>query len=283
MKPTLIGIGVQKCATSWAHAALGAHPQITASEPKEIDYFSYRFDHGHRWYEAHFTTATPHRFEISPSYFHDPRAPQRLAAYAPGIRLLVLLRCPVDRAFSNHLHEIAKGHIPAIPFEDGLANNPAYVEQGLYHTHLSRWFAAFPADRIHVAFAEDTARDPQGQACALYRFLGLAPPPARAVVAERRNRSDQPRSATVRSILRSGGAMLRRAGLEEELARIKKLPPVRAALNANSIDIRSRIPPMHPATRARLEHLFAPELAALPALIGRPLPFAARTDLPEPV
>ncbi|MEO0913269.1 MAG: sulfotransferase, partial [Pseudomonadota bacterium] len=120
MKPTLIGIGAQKCASSWAHTALGAHPDITGSDPKEIDYFSYYFDRGHAWYEAHFPEGTAHRFEISPSYFHDPRAPERLAAYAPEAKILVLLRDPVERAFSNHLHEVAKGHIPAIPFAEGL-------------------------------------------------------------------------------------------------------------------------------------------------------------------
>ena len=60
MRPSVIGIGAQKCASSWVHSVLGAHPQIAVSEPKEVDFFSYHFDRGYRWYEGHFggTAAT---------------------------------------------------------------------------------------------------------------------------------------------------------------------------------------------------------------------------------
>ena len=62
--PTMIGIGAQKCASSWVHAALGVHPQIGVSEPKEVDFFSYYYDRGYQWYETHFAhaVARPVRF-----------------------------------------------------------------------------------------------------------------------------------------------------------------------------------------------------------------------------
>ncbi len=277
MKPTLIGIGVQKCASSWAHTALGTHPEIAASNPKEIDYFSYYFDRGHAWYERHFKSAhTDHRFEISPSYFHDPRTPARIRTYASDMRILVLLRDPVERAFSNHLHEIVKGHIPAIPFAEGLPNNPAYIEQGRYGTHLARWLEAFPKEQIHIAFAEDVAIAPQEAAKALYRFLGVAPATECTVLNERRNTSDQARMPAIRNALRTGGSMLRRVGMEEELAKFKALPPVRAVLEANSVNLRAKIPEMDTQSRAKLDAVFAPELHHLAALLGRTnLPWAS--------
>ena len=60
----MIGIGAQKCASSWVHAALGVHPQIGVSEPKEVDFFSYYYDRGYQWYETHFAhaVARPVRF-----------------------------------------------------------------------------------------------------------------------------------------------------------------------------------------------------------------------------
>lgn len=281
MRPTIIGIGAQKCASSWLHAIAGSHPEIAVSTPKEVDFFSYFFDHGYRWYEEHFPDAPGARmaFESSPSYFHDPRAPERARDYAraraPNLKVLALLRDPVARAFSNHLHEIIKGHIPACPFETGLENNPSYVEQSLYATHLSRWFDAFPRSHVKVMFAEDIAADPGGAAASVFTFLGVDPGHESAILHERRNESDRARFPLLRRTLRGGGDWMRRRGLEPMLARVKAQPVVARALSANSVPVRHEIPPMRPETRAALTERFAPEVAALGQLLGRDVPWDA--------
>jgi hypothetical protein len=272
MRPGAIGIGGQKCMTSWIHALAAAHPGITASQPKEVDFFSYHFDRGYQWYERHFRPgagAPAVGFECSPSYFHDPRAPARAAAYHPGLQIVVLLRDPVARAYSNHLHEIAKGHIAPCSFADGLANNPAYVEQGRYATHLGRWLDRFPRTRVLCLIAEEVARDPQAAARRFYGFLGVDPGHRPGVLDERRNDSDRARSELLRWTLRAGGDALRRAGLEEPLLRLKQVPGISAALRLNSIALRDEIPPMTASDTGRLAAIFAPEVERLAALIGR--------------
>ncbi|MEM9196991.1 MAG: sulfotransferase domain-containing protein [Pseudomonadota bacterium] len=276
--PGLIGIGAQKCASSWVHAALGGHPAIGVSSPKEIDFFSYYFDRGRAWYEAHFAqlSAFELRAEVSPSYFHDPRSPSRLADWDPEIRVVAVLRDPVERAYSNHLHEVIKGHVRPCTFEDGLANNPAYLEQGRYAEHLARWYAALPREQILVLIAEDIAAAPDAAAARLYRFCGVDPALRPLVLSERRNESDRARLPILRSVLRAQGTALRRLGLESTLIRIKRLPGVAGMLRANSIDLRGEIPPMRAETRARLTELFAPQMAPLAQLIGRDaLPWAS--------
>lgn len=280
--PTMIGIGAQKCASSWVHAALGAHPQIGVSDPKEIDFFSYYFDRGYHWYDDHFhpVAARPVRFEASPSYLHDPRTPERVRAYDPAMKILAMLRDPVARAYSNHLHEIIKGHIPPVSFAKGLSNNPAYVEQGLYSTHLSRWLACFPRHQVLVLLAEEVAADPAQAAAQVYTFAGVDPTHVSAVVSERRNESDRPRLPLLRHGLRAGGQVLRRLGLEEPLARVKKSGAVARLLAANSVDLRAEVPAMDAASRAQLLDLFAADLAQLPALLGRDsLPWSSWKDL----
>lgn len=265
----VIGIGAQKCASSWLHAVAGSHPEIAIAEPKELDFFSYYFDRGYRWYERHFgETDRPIRFESSPSYFHDPRAPARARAYNPDLQVVLLLRDPVKRAFSNHAHEIIKGHIPPLPFEAGLANNPAYVEQGRYATHLQRWRDAFGA-RVHVMFAEEVSADPAGAARALFRILDVDDTFHSAILDERRNGSDRARLPMLRTGLRAGGDWMRRRGLEPVLARIKAARPVAGLLRANSIEIRDEIPAMQPETEAQLRAIFAPEMDALREMLGR--------------
>lgn len=277
MKPSVIGIGVQKCMTSWIHALAGAHPGIVASTPKEVDFFSYYFDRGYQWYEGHFQPkgADAVGFESSPSYFHDPRAPERLAAYRPDARVILLLRDPVERAYSNHLHEVVKGHIPPRPFAEGLANNPAYVEQGLYATHVARWLDWFPRERMLILVAEEIVGDLEGAARRTYDFFGVDPEHRSGVLGEKRNDSDTARFPLLRNTLRLGGDALRRAGLEEALIKAKRLPPIQAALRYNSVPARDLVPPLSAEDRARMTELFAPETERLAALLGRAeLPWA---------
>ena len=266
-----IGIGAQKCASSWIHSVAASHPEITVGDPKELDFFSYYFDRGYRWYESHFDhdATGSMRFENSPSYFHDPRAPGRARAYNPDLKIVLLLRDPVKRAFSNHLHEIIKGHVGPVTFEEGLANNPAYVEQGLYATHLGKWRDAFDADRILVLFAEEISADPAAAARRLFGFLGVDESFDSAILHERRNESDRARLPVLRSGLRAGGDWMRRRGLEPVLARIKTTAPVAQILKANRIEVRDEIPPMRPETEARLWDIFHDEMADLRSMLGR--------------
>ena len=271
MKLGAIGIGAQKCASSWVHAVAGTHPEIGISDPKEVDFFSYYFDRGYRWYESHFEAdpRTRIRFECSPSYFHDPRTPQRAFDYNPDLKVLAILRDPVKRAFSNHMHEIVKGHIPHLSFEEGMRNNPAYVEQGLYGRHIGAWLDVFPREQVKVMFAEEISASAEAAAAEVFDFFGVDPSYRSAILSERRNESDRPRYPALRSTLRAGGDWLRRRGLEDALARVKSTGPVSRLLRANSIQIRDEIAPMRPETEAHLRSVFAPEMARLRALLGR--------------
>ncbi|MEO1276930.1 MAG: sulfotransferase, partial [Pseudomonadota bacterium] len=135
-----IGLGGQKCASSWVWEVLARHPDIAATPEKELDFFSYRHDRGTAWYAAQWS-GPGLRLESSPSYLHDPRAPGRLARFAPDARLFVTLRDPVERAYSHHLHEIAKGHIAPMPFAEAIRANSDYLALGIYATALKRWQA----------------------------------------------------------------------------------------------------------------------------------------------
>ncbi|UWS06172.1 sulfotransferase domain-containing protein (plasmid) [Phaeobacter inhibens] len=269
--PTIVGIGAQKCASTFIHAALGAHPDAAVSDPKELDFFSAYFDRGYQWYCSHFAHGAdkPVRFEASPSYFYDPRCPDRLNAFDPTIKVVCLLRDPVARAYSNHLHEVIKGHIPPLPFHEGLANNPAYLEQGLYSRHLGRWLAALGRDRVLVMLAEEISADPVTAAQRVYRFAGLDDGHVSPVLHERRNESDRARLPTLRRALRAGGDQLRKAGFEDGLARLKSTGPVSALLRANSQNMRDVVPPLGDNDIARLRAYFADDLRQLPALLGR--------------
>lgn len=278
-RPTYVGIGAQKCASTWLHAILAEHPQVGVPAHKELDFFSHRYDRGYQWYERCFGGTGPARArgEISPSYFCEPCVPERVARYLPEARILLMLRDPVQRALSNHRHEVRSGHLQGrdLSFEAGLENNPMYVEQGLYAKHLRNWLQYFPLERVLVVYQEDVERNPVAVARRVYGFLGVDAtfdPPSLRI---QRNASYVDRSsglaaakdalyaATRHAWLRGVWDAAARVGLRSAYRRVNRRPS--AAV----------IPPPRAETLAQLRARFEPEIRELETVLGRPTPWLA--------
>ena len=174
-----IGIGVQKAATSWLFACLEEHPSIRGSHvsgQKELNFFTQDWELGYRYLHAQFDFGPWLCGEFSPRYFHDADAPARIAAYNPNVKLILMLRDPVDRAISQHRHEIRRTRVPGnVAFRDALEDNPSYLEQGRYATHLQRWRSYFDEDQLLVLLHDDVASDAAGVLATTFRFLGVDP------------------------------------------------------------------------------------------------------------
>lgn len=272
VRPTFLGLGAQKCATSWIHKVLEDHPQVFVSEPKELDFFTHHFNRGYTWYEHHFEGEGTAKAigEISPSYWCDPLAPERVHRYRDDIRLIVALRDPIARAFSNHLHEIRKGfyHGENLLFESGLKSNPMYVFQSRYGTHLARWLEVFPRDRILILVQEEIETDPTTACRRLYSFIGVDPEHRSEFLFRRSHESVGARHPGLFRVWRLIGDYARRRGLDRWVETLKALPPVAAAMAANRRDLKAEVPRMRPETEQALQREFAPELVALADLVG---------------
>jgi hypothetical protein len=272
MKPNFIGIGAQKCASTWLYDILADHPQVGLSSAKEIDFFSNFFDYGAEWYERNFADAGGRvaRGEISPSYFHGVSVPERVHAYDPDMRLILFVREPIARAISNHKHEVRIGHLQGddLSFEYGLANNPMYIEQGRYATHLERWLQYFPREQLLIVLFDDVHADGASVARRVYEFLGVDSAHISAALGERSNESYVNRS----SIFEGAKNVLRRAVRGARLGwlwqLIGNLGFRQAYRSANRADADMVIPAPHAATRAQLEQVFAQELVRFEQLSG---------------
>jgi hypothetical protein len=209
MTPDFLIVGGQRCGTTSMYRTLREHPSVLPPVlHKGVHYFDTSYSRGMAWYRAHFpleatarrveqrTGTRPLAFESSPYYMFHPLAADRIAADLPGVKVLVLLRDPVERAYSAHAHEFARG-FETEDFETALAleetrlageaerlvtepdrishshQHHAYLQRGRYVEHLERLEKIFGRDRMHVVDSHHFFTDPEPVYDGVLDFLGL--------------------------------------------------------------------------------------------------------------
>jgi hypothetical protein len=194
-KVDFVVIGAQKAGTTALFDHLADDPRLNLSKVKETHFFD---DETVDWanpdygaYHAHFDLMQPGPMgEATPIYIFWPNSLERLAAYNPAAKLVLMLRDPVERAFSHWQMEYARG-VETLPFAqairegrgrlDGLAaNHPdrrifTYVERGFYGEQVKHLLGLFPREQVLVLLADDLRRSPAAPLAAVNAFLGLEP------------------------------------------------------------------------------------------------------------
>lgn len=193
--PDFIIIGAQKGGTSSLYYYLTEHPNIAPAATKEIHFFDHKFQEGLWWYRAHFPTSLNKYYrqhirkldfitgEASPDYLFHPLVPKRIANVLPKVKLIVLLRNPVDRLYSQYSHKVDRGH-EKLSLEDAIAAEEertkgerekiatqknyysynyqhfSYRERGIYADQLESWFSHFPREQFLILKSEDLYKEP---------------------------------------------------------------------------------------------------------------------------
>lgn len=278
MKPDFIGIGAQKCATAWLYNMLADHPHITMAAPRDGDkdtkFFSYFYDRGFEWYERHFQKQEGGiTGEYSTSYFYSLEAPERIFNYAPEIKLIVSFRHPVERAFSNHKHEIKLGRISGenLVFENALKNNPMYLYQSLYYTHLTRWLRYFNKKQIFIIIVDDLKTNPEKTIRSLYTFLGVDHEYKPAMLHQKIHESRISRSTMLESSIKKCSTFLKSMGGNGLVNYLKSKGINKAVYQLISKNETAAFLSMQEKTRAYLLEYFSEEITNLSELIDRDL------------
>ena len=204
--PDFLIVGAPKAGSTALHDALAAHPQLFASPVKEPKYFlcddrppdpaTQRGPgdaHSARewvWSRAEYERLFDHapagalRFESTPFYLWDRAAHARIAAAVPDVKLIAVIRDPVDRAFSNWTHLWADGLEPVGDFlaacaeerdriDAGWAPFWRYLELGRYGAQLQHLFGHVPRERVHVIRYRQLIDEPVETLDGICRFLGV--------------------------------------------------------------------------------------------------------------
>lgn len=207
--PEYLIIGAAKCGTTSLYNYLIQHPAVFASFKKEVHYFDYYFHKGENWFRAHF----PKKSELdrreaqigqrcitgesSPYYLAHPLSPQRVKALLPNVKMICMLRNPVDRAISSFNNQVRLGIESLTDFEEAinvederilgheerLRSDPSYssfahkyfsyIRRGCYAEQLENWYRHFPKEQIMVIQSEKFYEDPAPYFKDVVKFIGL--------------------------------------------------------------------------------------------------------------
>ena len=291
-RPDFLLIGAAKSGTSALYSHLAGHPEIFMSPVKEPNYFaleglpaSFRGpvdddtinrrsvcelgEYLRLFRDAGDAAAVG---EASTLYLYSPVAAEAIARFEPRMKILAMLRNPVDRAFSSYRHLVRDG-VEKEPFAIGLEREEArisagwshiwhYTHAGLYARQIARFTERFPTEQIRVFTYDRFQADPEGVLAEIFGFLGVDPG-HRADTSRRYNVSGRPRSKLFHRLVIGKNPI--KAALRPVVPRAVRWWLVKAAQSWNVAPERAA---MDPEIRARLAAGFADDVEELVSRLG---------------
>lgn len=207
MLPDFVIVGAQRAGTTSLYKYLAEHPDVGRVRlGKGVHYFDTNAERSMAWYRSHFPldasripfkTRPTHVGEGSPYYMYHPECPRRIDEALPGVKVIAILRDPVERAHSQWAHETARG-FEDLPFEEALHaeqerlagqdellaeptgrsfehQHHSYVARGMYARQIQRLWDIFGQDRTLVLSSNQLFADPAEVYATTLSFLGLTP------------------------------------------------------------------------------------------------------------
>jgi len=151
---------------------LKEHPEVFVAEPKELHFFNENFQKGRGWYEDHFKASGGRKAigEITPNYLESEVAIPRMAELLPNARLIVVLREPLQRAFSAYkllYDSLYRGK----SFVDVCKQPNHIIQSGLYARQMDRVYKHYKKDQVKVFLYDDIQHDAVRMLSELFCFL----------------------------------------------------------------------------------------------------------------
>ena len=196
-KPDFLIIGGMKCGSTSLFQYLIKHPNVYHPLTKELYYFSTQkfTQKSFAWYRSNFPISKPNYLtgEATPDYIFCSQTAQRVAEKLPSVKLISILRNPIDRAYSHYYHSVSLGWENS-SFEEAIkleksrlstklstvkngtsycSHKHSYLSRGLYLEQLKEWFRFFPREQILILKAEDLYSQPQITMNRVFQFLNL--------------------------------------------------------------------------------------------------------------
>jgi hypothetical protein len=213
--PSFLIIGAEKAGTTALSQFLRQHPDVCFSRPKETWFFNRRYDKGIEWLASHFEHWDGENAigEGTARLLQNEKAPGRIHTHLPDVRLISILRNPIDRAFSQYYFYIYTGKAdPNQSFSEAIRDESSslgrdMIQQGKYVVHLRRYAEIFDRNQMHIILHRSLRERPEEVLRRLHEFLDVDPSYA-PDTGTRHNVTQYPASRTLYTFLRSGWNLL---------------------------------------------------------------------------
>ncbi|MGH9919427.1 MAG: sulfotransferase domain-containing protein [Nitrososphaerales archaeon] len=189
--PEFLIIGAQKAGTTSLYEYLVDNPAIRPASQKELHYFTSNWSNGAGWYRRQFPIRRRRTLsgEATPWMLFHPLAPGRVSEVMGDCRFIVLVRNPVDRAYSHYWHERRRGTEVLKTFEEAIDAEPdrlrdpderiqqqfSYLARGRYAEQLERWFDHFRRESFLVLDSADLFARPVETTARVETWFGVDP------------------------------------------------------------------------------------------------------------
>jgi hypothetical protein len=269
-RPDFIVIGAMKSATTTLHEQLARQPGLFMSRPKEPNFFSddENYARGWGWYGSLFRRAgsADLRGESSTHYTKlptHPRTIERMRRDLPRLRLIYVMRHPIDRLISQYVHEVTVGRI-TVGLRESIERHPELIDYGRYSVQLQPYLEAYGFGSVLPVFFPRLVMHSQAELERIGRFLGHDGPLRWDETLEPQNR---------------GAERLRPSPVREALVQAPVLTPIRQRVVPRRLSeslkgfwrAKVETPRLTPSLEARLREVFDADLAQIGAWLGLPL------------
>lgn len=176
--PTFLGIGAPRCGTTWLHELLADHPDVyVPARRKEIFFFDLFYERGLEWYKQFFPReAEADRYhalgEITPTYIYRSYGPQRIVNVQSITKLILIVRNPIDRAYSQYGILVKTGQY-SCSFEAFLSDRPQVIQKGFYSQYLKNYYKCFNNEQVLVLIYDHATVNIRETKETLARFLSV--------------------------------------------------------------------------------------------------------------
>ena len=266
--PTFLILGAPKAGTTALAGYLADHPEVFVAPEKEVHFFDRRFDLGVDWYRSRFAEATSELAigEASPTYMYRDKVLERIGAVLPAPRLIVLLRNPIDRAYSQFWWDQPTTKAESFEVsiraemqaENGGRTTGRYLGRGFYLDRLERIAAMFGRESLLVLIMEEMHARPAQVFHEACRFVSVSDSFVPSNLGERINPSAHVRYPwLLRQMVRWQAWKRLPKGWGKAIDRWNRPP--------------RQYPPLDAETRAELNAWYAEHNAALARWLGRDL------------
>jgi len=188
MLPNFLIIGSQKSGTTSLYIVLRQHPQIFMPDRKEVNYFflEQEYQRGPSYYQSYFAPAPPQATaigEASPGYLCHPDAPERIHQFLPEVKLILTVRNPIERAYSQYWdnrRSLSEHRTFAEVVDLALEStyHPGklgYFSRGTYIQYIQRYQAYYPPENLLVLPFDDLGHSPGSFYRRIFQFLEVDP------------------------------------------------------------------------------------------------------------